>query len=591
MLGAALAVVPCAGLAFADEKKEEAAPAAEGALQIFAANSLEKALPEVQKLYTEQTGVEFADTQFKASGDLVEQLKGGAVVDLLITASKGTMDKAEEGKLIDADTRIKMFNNDLVVVAAEGADVKVAAVEDVAADDIASIAIGDPATVPAGKYTCQALYAAGLYSAEEGVDGEFADEIKDKVMLADKVGTCASYVSTGDATIGFVYSSDVYRYEGIEAIYTVPADMHKDIVYPGAVCTDAPNAEAAKAFLDFCMTDPDALDIWSEYGFEVVVADEADAAAPADAAAGALKDGTYTAEGKGIGGKVPVTVEVKDGKVATVTVGDNSETHGIGSKAIEQLPEAIVAANGTEGVDAVSGATVTSKAIFTAVDEALEQAGTTDVAPAGAEAEEPAAEADALADGTYTSSARCSVGIVPVTVTYEDGKAVRIEIENDSALEEDDFKAVLAAIIGCRSQAVRAAVEIDRTAVENAVAAAEFSVDTAIEAASAAETAAPAAEPGTLTSCVLADGTYTASGKGFDGEVPVTVTIEGGKIASVTVGYNYATSGIGLMAINQLPSKIVAANGTEGVDAVSGATVTSKAIFTAVNSCLKQAAS
>ena len=103
MLGAALAVVPCAGLAFADEKKEEAAPAAEGALQIFAANSLEKALPEVQKLYTEQTGVEFADTQFKASGDLVEQLKGGAVVDLLITASKGTMDKAEEGKLIDMD--------------------------------------------------------------------------------------------------------------------------------------------------------------------------------------------------------------------------------------------------------------------------------------------------------------------------------------------------------------------------------------------------------------------------------------------------------------------------------------------------------
>ena len=85
----------------------------------------------------------------------------------------------------------------------------------------------------------------------------------------------------------------------------------------------------------------------------------------------------------------------------------------------------------------------------------------------------------------------------------------------------------------------------------------------AIESASAAEAAASATEPGTLT-----DGTYTASGKGFDGEVPVTVTIAGGKIASVTVGYNYATSGIGLMAINQLPAKIVAANGTGGVDVV-----------------------
>ena len=311
-------------------------------------------------------------------------------------------------------------------------------------------------------------------------------------------------------------------------------------------------------------------------------------------------DGFYTAEGKGIGGKVPVTVAIENGRITAVEVGDNSETQGIGSKAIEQLPSAIVAANGTEGVDAVSGATVTSKAIFTAVDEALAQAQggaeadekAEEAAPAEADkAEEPAAEADALADGTYTASARCSVGIVPVTVTYEGGKAVCIEIENDSALEEDDFKAVLAAIIGCRSQAIRAAVEIDRTAVENAVAAAEFSIDAAIEAASTAEAAAPAAETGALTSCVLTDGTYTASGKGFDGEVPVTVTIEGGKIASVMVGYNYATSGIGLMAINQLPAKIVEAGGTEGVDAVSGATVTSKAIFTAVNSCLKQAAS
>ena len=311
-------------------------------------------------------------------------------------------------------------------------------------------------------------------------------------------------------------------------------------------------------------------------------------------------DGTYTAEGKGISGDVPVTVTVEGGKIVSVEVGDNSETQGIGSQAVEQLPSAIVAANGTEGVDAVSGATVTSKAIFSAVEECLKQAApandakadekaeeTTEAEPAAEEkAEEvaPADEAGALADGTYTASARCSGGIVPVLVTYEDGKAVCIEIENDSALEEDDFKAVLAAIIGCRSQAVKAAVEIDRTAVENAAAATEFSVDAAIEATSATE-------PGTLTDGALADGTYTASGKGFDGEVPVTVTIEGGKIASVTVGYNYATSGIGLMAISQLPATIVEANGTEGVDAVSGATVTSKAIFTAVNSCLKQAAS
>ena len=66
---------------------------------------------------------------------------------------------------------------------------------------------------------------------------------------------------------------------------------------------------------------------------------------------------------------------VKDGKVSEVTVGDNSETQGIGSKAVEQLPELIVEANGVEGVDGVSGATITSKAIFSAVEDALAQAG------------------------------------------------------------------------------------------------------------------------------------------------------------------------------------------------------------------------
>lgn len=280
--GAAIASIPAA-LALADEDKGEAAEdeeaeAADGegvVLQIFAANSLEKALPEVQALYTElHPEVTFADTQFKASGDLVEQMTAGAVVDILITASKGTMDDAEEGELVDPATRITMFNNDLVVVAAEDSDVVIEDIADVAGEDIESIAIGDAITVPAGKYANQALYSVGLYTGENGDDGEYAPEIADKVNLGDKVGTCASWVSTGDCTVGFVYSSDVYRYEGIKAIYTTPEDSHGAIVYPGAVGAEAPNPVEAADFLDFCMNDPDALQIWSQYGFEVAEEEE-----------------------------------------------------------------------------------------------------------------------------------------------------------------------------------------------------------------------------------------------------------------------------------------------------------------------------
>ncbi len=237
-------------------------------LQVFAANSLEKALPEVQELYTEQTGTTFADTQFKASGDLVEQMRAGATVDVLITASKGTMDDAEAAGLVDADTREDMFVNDLVIIRAGGSDTKVEVIDDVANLD-GKIAIGDAKTVPAGKYANQALASVGLYTGTEGDDGEYTPELADKVALADKVGTAAAYVSTGDCVAGFVYSSDIFRYDGIEEAFVCPEDSHKPIVYPGAVAESSEHADEAKAFIDFCLTNKKAQKIWAKYSFEL----------------------------------------------------------------------------------------------------------------------------------------------------------------------------------------------------------------------------------------------------------------------------------------------------------------------------------
>lgn len=238
-------------------------------LQIFAANSLEKALPEVQALYTEQTGVTFADTQFKASGDLIEQMRAGAPADVLITASTGTMDTAAQAELVDASTRLDMFANDLVIVRAEGSNIQVGSLEDVANVD-GKIAIGDAVTVPAGKYANQALNSVGLYTGAAGDDGEYAPVLADRVALADKVGTAAAYVRTGDAAIGFVYSSDIYRYDGIEQVLVCSESSHKPIVYPGAVSASSQEKEAAEEFLAFCMDDPDAQKIWARYGFELM---------------------------------------------------------------------------------------------------------------------------------------------------------------------------------------------------------------------------------------------------------------------------------------------------------------------------------
>ena len=261
---------------------------------------------------------------------------------------------------------------------------------------------------------------------------------------------------------------------------------------------------------------------------QAYAAETADKAAATETVAAAYTDGSYTAEGKGIGGKVPVTVEVKGGVIATVTVGDNSETQGIGSKAIEQLPAAIVEANGLEGVDAVSGATVTSKAIFSAVEEALEQAkggAAEQAAPAEAEkAEEPAAEQAAPAEDAKADE------------KAEPAAEEKADTKDEKAADTKDAKA-------------------DDKAAKDDKAADEKTEDAkADEKADDKKAADEKDAKDDKAAEGYADGDYTAEGKGIGGKVPVTVTVKDGKVSDVKVGDNSETQGIGSKAIEQLPA-------------------------------------
>ena len=83
-------------------------------------------------------------------------------------------------------------------------------------------------------------------------------------------------------------------------------------------------------------------------------------------------------------------------------------------------------------------------------------------------------------------------------------------------------------------------------------------------------------------------GTYTASAKGFGGDVEVEVAVQENSIDSVKVTGDHETENIGTFAVSMLPDKILAAQSVN-VDAISGATVTSKAILRALQDALKQA--
>ena len=116
------------------------------------------------------------------------------------------------------------------------------------------------------------------------------------------------------------------------------------------------------------------------------------------AGAMAMTAGTYEGEGNGIGGPVKVAVTVSETAIESVEIVSHSETAGISDPAIEKIPAAIVEGQ-TLAVDAVAGASVTSGAILTAVEQALAEAG------ADIEALKVKAETEAAAGETVEMTA------------------------------------------------------------------------------------------------------------------------------------------------------------------------------------------
>lgn len=133
----------------------------------------------------------------------------------------------------------------------------------------------------------------------------------------------------------------------------------------------------------------------------------------------AFAETSITKTCKGFGGDVTVTVTFEGDKIIAVEAVGDSETQGVGSRAIALLPDAIVAAQSAE-IDGVSGASFTSKAVLTAAQEAIDE-------NAG-----KAGEAElSMTPGTYTASAAGFGGKVIATVTVSEDAIESIELANE----------------------------------------------------------------------------------------------------------------------------------------------------------------
>lgn len=227
-----------------------AASAHAGEITVSGAASLTNAFTEIKLLFEKKYPGNSVATNFAASNPLLQQIREGAPVDVFASADQETMDKAQNEKLIDPATRKNFAANSLVMIVPAGSGL--ASVKDLKPS--MRIAIGNPDSVPAGRYARDALTAAGLY-----------ETLRPAYIQGNSVRQVLDYAARGEADAGFVYATDAAA-AGDKVRIVATLSGHKPILYPAALTAAAKNAQLARNFVDFLFT-PEAGAVLAKYGF------------------------------------------------------------------------------------------------------------------------------------------------------------------------------------------------------------------------------------------------------------------------------------------------------------------------------------
>ncbi len=225
----------------------------EQVLRVSAASSLMEAMEAVQRTYTEEhPGTELVFS-YGSSSKLRSQIEQGAPADLFLSASAADMELLAEAGLADEATIVPFASNRLVLAA--GSEVSASgAAEDILAAADGTIAVGEPGSVPLGKYTKEALSELGIW-----------DGLEDRFVYAKDARQVLTYTESGNADLGIVYSSDAFASDQAAVLAELP-EGPEPIRYPGAVIGGTDQAEAAQDFLSF-LTGEEGQRILEEHGF------------------------------------------------------------------------------------------------------------------------------------------------------------------------------------------------------------------------------------------------------------------------------------------------------------------------------------
>lgn len=223
-------------------------------LTLSVAASLQDAMTEVEAEYQHEHGaVEFRNN-FGSSGTLAREIEQGAPVDAFLSAGEKPMDQLEAEGMLQPGTRSNFVRNSLVLIAPSGSNLQ--GFDQLVSSGVRLIALGDPASVPAGQYGKQTLNFFHLY-----------DKLQSKIVLGKDVRQVLTYVETGNADAGLVYATDAQISQTVRVVAVAPEDSHDPIVYPLAEIKGSHNDDAIRAFIAF-LNSPKAQAIFERHGFK-----------------------------------------------------------------------------------------------------------------------------------------------------------------------------------------------------------------------------------------------------------------------------------------------------------------------------------
>lgn len=213
-------------------------------ITISAAISLKDAFEEIGKIFKKTHPAGTVVFNFAGSGDLARQIEAGAPVDVFTSAAQKDMDDIDRKTLIVRNSRKNFAKNGVVLVAPTISDIPLQTLTDLKRGDVRKVVIGNPKTVPAGRYAEEALRHFALW-----------DALKDKLIFAENVRQALDYIARNEVDAGLVYSTDAMaRSKEVKIVARLPEGSHPPVVYPIAVIKGTKEEALSRAFVDLVVS-------------------------------------------------------------------------------------------------------------------------------------------------------------------------------------------------------------------------------------------------------------------------------------------------------------------------------------------------